>query len=80
VPPTFKISTLSGAACVITRVRVGGTKESKSPSFTADGSGVATLSGWNATTWTSGRSYSVTATCTLNAKSASTPAKVVAIP
>jgi hypothetical protein len=80
VPPTFKISTLSGAVCVITRVRVGGTTPHASPSFTADGSGVATLSGWNAFPWSKATSYNVTATCTLNSKSASTPTKVVAIP
>ena len=80
LPPTFKVSTLSGAVCVITKVRVGGTTSHQSPSFTAGASGVATLSGWNATNWGHTYSYNVTATCTLKSKSASTPAKVVAIP
>jgi hypothetical protein len=68
VPPQFRVKTLAGAVCHVTRVSVSSGTSRTSSNFTANSTGLAVL------TWalTPGRTYDVTATCTLNGKSAST--------
>ena len=78
VPPAFRVRTLSGAVCQVTRVRSGATRKVTSPQFTANGTGLAVLN-WTSVNWTSGRTYTLTATCTLAGKSATTPTRQVTI-
>jgi hypothetical protein len=78
VPPNFKVQTLAGAVCTITRTNVSNGKSRTSGQFTAGSNGLATLK-WTVT-WQSGTKYDIKATCTLNGKSASTPTVRITAP
>ena len=72
-PPVFTVKTLPGAVCTIVRTNTATKRSRTSGSFTANSVGTASLT-WTGTTWTSGVTYTLTATCTLNGKSASSAA------
>jgi hypothetical protein len=76
--PTFTVQTRPGAVCTVTRLRLSDGRTRISPTFTANGSGVATLT-WTGANLTHPNQYDMTATCTLSGNSASTTTQRITI-